>query len=202
MQEQLALVEGARMAVVGTDPPELAREARRRAATAGAGPGAGAQVRPDSAELDDGGHPRIAWRGHAVTLPVVGFHQIENAMLALAVGREVGADPSRAVAALAGVRIPAGRGAVLSLGSLTVIDDTYNANPGSLRWALKLAHWLAERRRRPLAVVVGSMLELGPESARLHAAAAADIAALQPALVAAGGEVVPAFEAHRGAVGE
>src|SRR5207249_403676 len=80
---------------------------------------------------------------------------------------------------------------------LTVIDDTYNANPGSLRWALKLAHWLAERRRRPLAVVVGSMLELGPESARLHAAAAADIAALQPALVAAVGEFVPAFEPHR-----
>src|SRR5256886_16689569 len=120
-------------------------------------------------------------------------------MLALAVGREVGADPSRAVAALAGVRIPAGRGAVLSLGSLTVIDDTYNANPGSLRWALQLAHWLAERRRRPLAVVGGSMLELGPESARLHAAAAAAIAALPPALVAAGGEVVPAFEPHRAA---
>src|SRR6266513_892191 len=202
MQEKLALVEGARLAVVGTDPPELAGAARRRAPTVVAGTGAGAQVRPDSAELDDGGYPRITWRGHAVTLPVVGFHQIENAMLALAVGREVGADPSRAVAALAGVRIPAGRGAVLSLGSLTVIDDTYNANPGSLRWALQLAHWLAERRRRPLAVVVGSMLELGPESARLHAAAAADIAALQPALVAAVGEFVPAFEPHRAALGK
>src|SRR5437773_7161065 len=115
---------------------------------------------------------------------------------------EAGADPARAVAALAGVRLPSGRGAVLSLGGLTVIDDTYNANPGSLRWALKLAHWLAERRRRPLAVVVGSMLELGPESARLHAAAAADIAALQPALVAAVGEFVPAFEPHRAALGK
>src|SRR2546430_13195998 len=46
------------------------------------------------------------------------------------------------------------------------IYDTYNANPASLRWAVKLAHWLAERRRRPLAVVVGSMLELGPERDR------------------------------------
>src|SRR5436190_3572331 len=202
MQEKLALVEGARMAVVGTDPPALASEARRRAPTVVAGTGPGAQVRPDAAELDDGGHPRITWRQHAVTLPVVGFHQIENAMLALAVGREAGADPARAVAALAGVRLPSGRGAVLSLGGLTVIDDTYNANPGSLRWALKLAHWLAERRRRPLAVVVGSMLELGPESARLHAAAAADIAALQPALVAAVGEFVPAFEPHRAALGK
>src|SRR5205814_5464811 len=58
------------------------------------------------------------------------------------------------------------------------------------------------RSRRPLAVVVGSMLELGPESARLHAAAAADIAALQPALVAAVGEFVPAFEPHRAALGK
>src|SRR5207247_10476383 len=93
MQEKLVLVEGARMAVVGTDPPELASEARRRAPTVVAGTGPGAQVRPDAAELDDSGHPRITWRQHAVTLPVVGFHQIENAMLALAVGREAGADP-------------------------------------------------------------------------------------------------------------
>src|SRR3989449_384208 len=149
MQEKLALVEGARMAVVGTDPPELASEARRRAPTVVAGTGPGAQVRPDAAELDDGGHPRITWRRHAVTLPVVGFHQIENAMLALAVGREAGADPARAVAALAGVRLPAGRGAVLSLGGLTVIDDTYNANPGSPGWAPKLARLLPRPPRRP-----------------------------------------------------
>ena len=202
MQEKLALVDGAPVAVVGTDPPELAVEARRRARTVVAGTGRDADVRPDAAELDDGGHPRLTWRRHTVTLPVVGFHQIENAMLALAVGREVGADPARAIAALAGVRLPGGRGAMLELGDLTVIDDTYNANPTSLRWALKLAQWLAERRRRPLAVVVGSMLELGPESARLHAAAAADIAALQPALVAAVGEFVPAFEPHRAALGK
>ncbi|HEV2750934.1 MAG TPA: UDP-N-acetylmuramoyl-tripeptide--D-alanyl-D-alanine ligase [Gemmatimonadales bacterium] len=203
MQEKVSLAEGARTAVVGTDPPELAVEARRRAPTIVAGTGAGAQVRPDAAELDDGGHPRITWRGHTVTLPVIGFHQIENAMLALAVGRETGADPARVVAALADVRLPGGRGAMLTLGEngLTVIDDTYNANPSSLRWAVKLAHWLAGRRQRPLAVVVGSMLELGGESAKLHAAAAADIAALQPALVAVVGEFVDAFEPHRGALG-
>src|SRR2546429_5719619 len=167
MQEKLALVEGARMAVVGTDPPELASEARRRAPTVVAGTGPGAQVRRDAAELDDGGHPRIPWRQHAVALPVVGFHQIENAMLALAVGREAGADPARAVAALAGVRLPSGRGAVLSLGGLTVIDDTYNANPASLRWALKLAHWLPQPRPPPPPGGGGPVFELGAQSARL-----------------------------------
>ncbi len=202
MREKLTLVEGAKVAVVGTDPPGLAAEARRLAPTVAAGTGPGADVRPDSAELDDAGHPRIAWRGHAVTLPVVGFHQIENAMLALAVGREGGADPARAVAALAGVRLPGGRGAVLALGGLTVIDDTYNANPTSLKWAVRFASWLAGRRGRPLALVVGTMLELGPESARLHAAAAAEIAALRPALVAAVGAFAPAFEPYRAALGE
>jgi UDP-N-acetylmuramoyl-tripeptide--D-alanyl-D-alanine ligase len=201
MQEKVALADGVRVAVVGTDPPELAVEARRRARTVVAGTGPGAELRPEAAVLDDGGHPRLTWRGNTVTLPVVGFHQIENALIALAVGREVGADPTRAVAALADARIPGGRSAVLELGGLTVIDDTYNANPGSLHWALQFATWLAQRRRRPLAVVVGSMLELGPESARLHAAAAAEIAALNPALVAAVGAFVPAFEPHRPALG-
>ena len=202
MQEKLTLVDGARLAVVGTDPPELAREARRRAPTVVAGTGPAADLRPDSAELDDDGHPRLTWRGHTVTIPVLGYHQMENAMLALAVGRDAGTEPARAVASLGAVQLPGGRGAVLSLGGLTVIDDTYNANPGSLHWAVQLAHWLATRRQRPLAVVVGSMLELGPESARLHAAAAAEIAALEPALVAAVGEFVPAFEPYRTALGE
>jgi UDP-N-acetylmuramoyl-tripeptide--D-alanyl-D-alanine ligase len=201
MREKLALVEGTGLAVVGTEPPELAVEARRRAPTVVAGTGAEADVRPEAAELDDGGHPRITWRGHSVTLPVVGFHQIENAMLALAVGREGGADPARAVAALAGIEIPGGRGLVLALGGLTIIDDTYNANPASLHWAVRFAHWLAGRRGRPLAVVVGSMLELGAESGRLHAAAAAEIAALRPALVAAVGAFAPAFEPYRAALG-
>ena len=204
MQEKVSLAEGARTAIVGTDPAELAAETRRRAPTVVAGTGPGAQVRPDTAELDEGGHPRITWRGHTVTLPVIGFHQIENAMLALAVGRETGADAARSVAALAGVQLPGGRGAMLTIGAsgLTVIDDTYNANPGSLHWAVKLAHWLAGRRQRPLAVVVGSMLELGGESAKLHAAAADEITRLRPALVAAVGDFVPAFEPHRAALGD
>ncbi|HEX4574820.1 MAG TPA: UDP-N-acetylmuramoyl-tripeptide--D-alanyl-D-alanine ligase [Gemmatimonadales bacterium] len=201
MHEKLALVDGVRVAVVGTDPAELAVEARRRARTVVAGTGPTAEVHPERAELNEGGYPRITWQGHTVTLPVVGFHQIENAMLALAVGRESGTAPARAVAALADVRIPPGRATVREIGGRTVVDDTYNANPASLHWVLQFAHWLAARRGRPLAVVVGSMLELGAESARLHAAAAAEIVALHPALVAAVGAFAPAFAPYRAALG-
>jgi UDP-N-acetylmuramoyl-tripeptide--D-alanyl-D-alanine ligase len=117
------------------------------------------------------------------------------------VARAAGADPARAVPALADVRLPAGRGTVQRLGDLTVIDDTYNANPSSVRRAVDLADWLARKHRRPLAVVVGSMLELGAESAKLHAALAAEIVARKPALVGAVGEFVRAFEPHRDVLG-
>ncbi len=201
MREKLALLERVPVAVVGTDPAELGAEARRRTRTIVAGTDAQADVRPEAAQLDDDGRPRITWRGRSVTVPVVGFHQIENAVIALAVAQEAGAAPARALEALAGVRLPGGRGEVLERRGLTVVDDSYNANPASLRWAVRFARWLAERRRRPLAVVVGSMLELGAESARLHAAAAREIAGLRPALVAAVGEFVPAFEALRAELG-
>src|SRR5213596_211364 len=201
LREKVALVDGAGVAVVGTDPPALARAARRLTRTVVAGTGSGADVRPDAADLDDAGHPRITWAGRSVTVPVLGFHQIENAVLFRSVGCEAGVDPERAVAALAGVQIPGGRGTALERGGLTILDDTYNANPASLAWALKFAHWLAGRRRRPLAVVVGSMLELGDASDRLHAAAAREIVALEPALIGAVGAFVPAFEPLSGALG-
>ena len=205
MREKLALARGTPLAVVGLDPPGLAVAARRMTRTLVAGNDPAADVHPERAELDEAGRPRIRWPegrgGSEVTLPVTGFHQIENAMLAMAVAREVGADSARALASLADVQLPPGRGTVLTVRGLTVIDDTYNANPSSLRWAVRFAHWLAGRRGRPLAVVVGSMLELGPESARLHAAAAQEIAALEPALVGAVGEFVPAFAALRPSLG-
>jgi UDP-N-acetylmuramoyl-tripeptide--D-alanyl-D-alanine ligase len=128
-------------------------------------------------------------------MPAVGFHQIDNAMLALATARAAGVPPEAAVPALVGVTLPGGRGAIRQVGDLVVIDDTYNANPASLRSALEFARWLAARRSRPLAVVVGSMLELGAESGRLHAAAAREILAARPALIGAVGEFVDAFAA-------
>jgi len=192
LHEKLSLLEGAAVAIVGTEPPALATTARRITRTITAGR-RDADIVPDAAELDDEGRVRLTWRGHTVTIPVAGFHQIDNAMLALAVAAEIGVPAAEAVAGLAAVTLPGGRGAVREVGRLLVIDDTYNANPASLASALAFARWLADRRARPLVVVVGSMLELGPESARLHAAAAREIVAARPALVGAVGQFVSAF---------
>src|SRR2546427_6716192 len=98
MREKLVLVEGVPVAVVGTDPPELAAEARKRTRTIVAGRAASAEVRPESAELDDAGQPVIRWRGRTLTLPAIGLHQVENAMIALAVAQQAGAGPGAAAA--------------------------------------------------------------------------------------------------------
>jgi UDP-N-acetylmuramoyl-tripeptide--D-alanyl-D-alanine ligase len=201
LHEKLSLLDGVPLAVVGTDPPELAREARRRTRTIVAGSTPSAELRADSVRLDEDGRCVLRWLGREVTLPLFGLHQGDNAMLALAVAREAGVEAGAALAALSGVAVPGGRGRVSRQGDLTIIDDTYNANPGSLARAVESAVQLARARGRPLAVVVGSMLELGPESARLHAAAAADIVRCEPELVGAVGEFAAAFAPYRARLG-
>src|SRR5206468_4441518 len=78
LREKVALVDGAGVAVVGTDPPELAREARRRTRTVVAGTAPRAGVRPEAGDLGGAGHPRTTWGGgHPGTVPGAGFHPIE-----------------------------------------------------------------------------------------------------------------------------
>ena len=202
LQEKLSLLDSVPLAVVGPDPAELAVQARRRTRTVVAGATPPADVVADAFELDDTGRCRLRWNGHDVTLPVFGLHQAENAMLALAVAREAGVADEAAVRALASAHVPGGRGRVIRSADLTIIDDTYNANPSSLRWAVASAARFAQDRQRPLVVVVGSMLELGPESARLHAAAATDIMGREPALVGAVGEFAESFAPYRDRLGE
>ena len=203
MAEKLSLLDRVPVAVLGSGPDAMWTEARRRTQVI---PAALLGRSNDDAlldrYLDKDGHPRLALdSGEKITLPALGIHQLENAQIALAVAQRAGVDHDAAVRALAGLHLPEGRGDVREIGDMVVIDDTYNANPASMRRAVQTADWLARRQRRPLVVVVGTMLELGPESARLHAEAAREIAQRKPALVAAVGTFARAFESLREALG-
>ena len=203
MAEKLSLLDGAPVAIIGTGPEAMWPEARRRTQVIPAA--LGGQNYDDALldrYLDRNGRPQIALdSGEKITLPALGLHQLDNAQIALAVAQRAGVDHDAAARALAGMELPEGRGDVREIGNLLVIDDTYNANPASLRRAVQTADWLARRQRRPLVIVVGTMLELGPESARLHAEAAREIAQRKPALVGAVGMFVRAFEPLRQALG-
>jgi UDP-N-acetylmuramoyl-tripeptide--D-alanyl-D-alanine ligase len=98
-------------------------------------------------------------------LPLVGRHNIRNALAAVAVARECGLGLGEAVSALSSLRPADKRGQVIQLGDTTVINDCYNSNPQALD---AMVDALAEMPARRRIVIAGEMLELGPASRDLH----------------------------------
>ena len=99
------------------------------------------------------------------TLPLVGEHNVLNALAAVAVGLERGLKPSEAVNALATMAPADKRGQVLQVGNITVINDCYNSNPKALDAMVDALASMAAKRR---IVVAGEMLELGPLGPEMH----------------------------------
>lgn len=99
-------------------------------------------------------------------VPAVGRHLLLSALCAVAVAREIGMEPSAIAAGLLKFNAEKGRCHVEDCGDWTVIDDTYNANPTSMAAACACLHdWPEDRRKL---IVLGDMLELGPEAAKFH----------------------------------
>ncbi|PPI82635.1 UDP-N-acetylmuramoyl-tripeptide--D-alanyl-D-alanine ligase [Marinobacter maroccanus] len=100
-----------------------------------------------------------------VTLGLEGDHNITNMLLAIAATRELGASDQAIADGLASVAPVKGRLQILKLSpALTLIDDSYNANPSSMKAALGV---LAGRQGQKIAVL-GAMAELGAEARVLH----------------------------------
>jgi UDP-N-acetylmuramoyl-tripeptide--D-alanyl-D-alanine ligase len=107
------------------------------------------------------------------TLPLVGEHNILNALAAVAVGVERGLQLAEAVAALASLTPADKRGQVLQVGNTTVINDCYNSNPKALEAMVDALAAMPAKRR---VVVAGEMLELGPAGEEMHRRAGEHIA--------------------------
>ena len=104
-------------------------------------------------------------------LPLIGAHQVMNALAAIAVGLHFGVKLNDMKNALAGVRITDGRQQVLQFGPYTVIDDAYNASPASMEAAFAMLAKLKQGASTPCRAiaVVADMLELGDTSREAHA---------------------------------
>ncbi|HZI58545.1 MAG TPA: UDP-N-acetylmuramoyl-tripeptide--D-alanyl-D-alanine ligase [Verrucomicrobiae bacterium] len=103
--------------------------------------------------------------GEPVTFPLVGEHNIYNALAAAAAAMERGITPSQAAGALSSIRPPDKRGQVLHVSGATIINDCYNSNPRALA---AMIDTLASMKAGRHILVVGEMLELGPTAEALH----------------------------------
>ncbi|MCB1447180.1 MAG: UDP-N-acetylmuramoylalanyl-D-glutamyl-2,6-diaminopimelate--D-alanyl-D-alanine ligase [Rhizobiaceae bacterium] len=115
----------------------------------------------------------IGGRTIEVALRAPGRHIAENAVAVLAACSLAGADLDRVVAAFGSVAAARGRGERLRLGAadgvFTVIDESYNANPASMRAAIALLDAARPGEGGRKIAVLGDMREMGDHSAALHA---------------------------------
>lgn len=99
-----------------------------------------------------------------VKLPVIGLHNVRNALVAIAVCEYLGLDLNKAIEALGTYKSPDMRGEIKTFGNITVIDDTYNASPDSMVSSLDMLTRLNGRK----IAVLSDMLELGSYSEKGH----------------------------------
>ncbi|MCC5887514.1 MAG: UDP-N-acetylmuramoyl-tripeptide--D-alanyl-D-alanine ligase [Gammaproteobacteria bacterium] len=133
----------------------------------------GTGVSADVRLVEEGGRARIVLPdGHALALQltVEGPHRRLSAAAVVACLVTADLDPAAAVPLLEVMQPPRGRGGSVEVGGVRFIDDSYNANPDSVRFALQALREQPARRRFAL---LGDMLELGAEEHALHRGLAA-----------------------------
>jgi len=127
-----------------------------------------AQTQARIAGVDEDGCVTLAWRNQTIHLAIPGTHNAINALAAIAVGDHFGIAPEKIRLALENSQPVAKRMQIFRRGELTIINDTYNANPESMRAALEFLAAMPIRGSGRRLAVLGDMLELGEAAPAAH----------------------------------
>lgn len=158
-------------AVLHGDSPYMRREALRcqgKVVFYGEDRGMDLWVR-DITPVDGGNRFTAVYRGREAEyfVPLPGRHNVINSLAAVAVGLELGMEEGDIRAGLSGANLTAMRLEISRFDGITVINDSYNANPSSTRAAIQVLSETAGENSRKIAVL-GDMLELGDKSEPGH----------------------------------
>ena len=192
LAEEASVFDGVAVGITPGSQPEVADAARGRAGRivvaglhGGDLPITGWGVEPD-------GRGWFEVDGVSVSPPVRGAHNLRNAALAVAVARECGVSFGDAAEGIAAMPLPSMRTSWEALGTATLINDAYNANPPSMRAAIDLLAGVDGGRQR--VAVLGGMRELGVHADRLHDEVARYALAARVDVVAGIGDMAAALE--------
>ena len=105
---------------------------------------------------------------YGVFIPVLGKHMVTNALLAAAVGWKLGIPAEKIALGLSSVRLTTGRMRRIEWEGITLLDDTYNANPESMEAAIETLAEMAVPTGAQRIVVLGRMGELGIHAEAAH----------------------------------
>jgi UDP-N-acetylmuramoyl-tripeptide--D-alanyl-D-alanine ligase len=196
-----ALPESGTAVLNADDPLVAAMAARTDARVVTFGESEGAEVRATDVRLDERGRASYRLNGHPVTLTVTGRHQVSNTLAAAAVAITLGMEPAAAAAALDEVGIVSTRRMDVFDRSdgVTVIDDSYNANPSSTAAALRALAVIGQNRR--MIAVLGYMAELGDQEEAGHREVGRLAAELGVHRLLAVGDAAPVLDGAAGVAG-
>jgi len=116
----------------------------------------------------EGSDCHLNWRGHDIhiNVPLPGAHMVMNALLATAVGIELGVSPEEITQGFDDFVPPSGRLTVQEIGGKTIINDAYNASPTAVIESLKILCGQGAAKRK--VAILGDMNELGHMSEVRH----------------------------------
>jgi len=169
-KEKLSIVEGLNQQGVLIVPVELDIEGLdfRKIVTFGLGAESGADVYGEASFSGAVTSVKAMLRGQAINydLNVHGDHRVLSSLAVLAMLDCLGGDIHKAAKQFCTLTTPGGRGNVQTLSGIHVIDDSYNANPASMSYAIKALRESSTNGRR--IAILGEMLELGDQSLQSH----------------------------------
>jgi UDP-N-acetylmuramoyl-tripeptide--D-alanyl-D-alanine ligase len=175
------------VAILNADDERVRRMASRtraRVLTYGFAPDADVRAEDVASRGADGMRFRLVASGvdRQVAIPALGRLAVHNALAGVAVGLAAGIPLDTIVAGLAAGWSAPHRAELIRAGEVTIVDDSYNASPGSVTAALELLAGMDGRR----VAVLGEMLELGSEHEAGHRRVGEAAARLADRLVVVG----------------
>jgi UDP-N-acetylmuramoyl-tripeptide--D-alanyl-D-alanine ligase len=178
-----SMQEGAPLVVNGLEPLLLNRPETKHLRVLPVGPEGSFLWAKDIVQDIAGTHFTVCGAASfSVFLPIPGLHNVQNALLAIAVGLLLAISPEKMVSALQNAVPAAMRQRLYQTGGVTILEDCYNASPDSMEAALDVLKDLPGRRF----AILGDMLELGAHTEQTHRALGRKASETADVLVACG----------------